>query len=547
MFIKNITLFIGIIVVSIELLICLPSVWAFNDCSEVFSFDEDNYLGVQELDRKYDLEYEKNFEDKRVTRRKERIRKERKKIVQSRAWEGMSSQDELPQFGDIRINNMGIILQQIADIYESMYFDKLEGNTSSSYLFHGKEVSYELIKSVLARVDELMRNFCEFVFFDDENLDDFESLMKNEETKQARIEQHRIKMIPDVSVLMMFSVLKHIWSGIQIWRAYIKDEGKLYMVKPYLPAKTLRNHIGFDDPRFLKYVPFSVQKRLVGSILLYYSLEFKDKAGYSLDRKIRLVDKIVTAKELMDFEYEEKLNAHRTRMSNMKKIYDSLARVSDEILDTQKVLEKVINNQLLLKIQSTDIFKRVVDQAPFLMDQDLIFTVKFFKHSIYAQRFIKEIQETFLEDESVFIEQLTKQADILDLDQMFYVGQYGFSIGNILDLLMRNHKEENLSASKIMQMFLNLFGSGINVDRLRLAVNIETLMHYHNIKGFSKALRKDKQFTGSFSYYDESDLIKTILSIVRKNPLSETSISLDEKDLEYIEFMLQEQEQGYDF
>ena len=546
MFIKNITFYMGFIIVSIGLPICLPSVYAINDCSDFFSFDEDNFLGIQELDRKYDLEYEKHFKETRVSKRRERIRKERKKIAESRAWPEMNPKDELPQFGDIRINNMGIILQQIADVYESMYFDKLEGRTSSSYLFHGKEVSYELIHTVLARVDERMRSFCEYVFFDEEVLDDFEVLVKNEKTKEARLAKHRLSMIPDVSVLMMFSILRYIWSGIQIWRAYIKDEGKLYMVKPYIRDRTSTNHIGFNDPRFLKYVPFSVQKRLVGSILLYYSLEFKDKAGYSVDKKIYLENKIVTVKELMDFEFKEKEKKHRTRVVNMTKIYKSLESVADEIKDTQKIFEKVINNQLLLKIQSTDVFQRVVKQYPFLMEQDLLFIVKFFKHSIYSQKFIKEIQEKLLKDESVFIEQLTKQADILDLDQMFYVGQYGFSIGNILDLLMSNHKEEDLSASKIMHMFLNLFGGGLNIDRLRLAVNIETLMHYHNIKGFSKALRKDRQFVGLGDYYDELDLIKTILSIVRKNPVEETNINLEEKELEYIEFMVQEQEQNYD-
>ena len=478
-----------ILCVFILILLCDPGYTKPLDCSDMFSDSDD-----EETEGMYDFEYDKLLGRNKV----------KNKLVTQQG---------------VRLNDIGIVLELIADMFDTMYFDTIE-QTSGTYMYHGSDVKYRDIKMILSKIDSAMESFCEHIMLGEDELDEFEALQKDPENKDSRIQKHRIEMNPDIVMIIVFGILKQITpSPSRLWQAYLEEGDKTYEVRSYLdPYRSFpENVINFSNPIFSKYLPISLQKRVISSVLLYYSLKFSSNPKYHTTELIQVGDEICSVEELKNLDFEKKKKRYVIRANSKNSLKQGyLSQVSLDNIE-----EHVESNYIFERIQSMETFRRAVTFHPYLKDQDLLFVFKFFKYSIYSQDFIKELSNTFPSGDVSFIEYMVQKSDILDMYQIYYIGQYAFSIDQILKIFATT-EDSSLTPDAIMSMLLNLYGGGMNVDKIRMAVNLEMLFHHKYNGTFSRTIKKHLR-SGKFEYtYDVEDLNQIILKGIENNAIRQS-------------------------
>ena len=490
------------------------------DCDDLFS---DSSLIQEDIDQMYDKEYEKLYP------KKDRgIGRDGKKV---------------------KINNIGSILLEIADVYDTMYFDEIKQD-SNSYMFHGKDISYAEIMSLIGRLEQTLEGFADHIFLGEDELDEYEILQKDPLYKDERIKQHRLEMNPDVTMIVVFAVLKQISHSSTLWQAYIEDEGQVYDIRSFLdPSRTFpKNTINFKHPLFFKYVPYSIHKKLVSSILLYFSLKFRNDPKYHTTELLQVGEEIFTTKELMDLDIEKKKIRYDIRSRNKKRIQEGFRAVHSY---GQEIRDVVDANLMLERIKKMEVFNNALKFNPHLIEQDLAFLFKFFKYSGYEVEFEREVDKIFNGRDKKFIEYMINTSDILDLDQMYYIGSWGFSLGQILDILGESRDRE-LNPQKILNLFLTLYGDGVRVDRIRLAVNMAMYFQQRFKNNFVSSIKRGLH-THTMDYncdiYDLNKLILNTLS--QESTVSKLSqkngIFIDGENLGDLERSVKETDVNYSF
>ena len=450
----------------------------YNDCDDYFS---DPSSLEEDMEAVYDHEYEVLY--------------------------GKKNKDVRPD-RRVRLNNLGQIIQELIDIYNTKYFDSLNQNESMSYLPHGQYISYEDIQTVMKKTDYMLKGFCEHILLGEDELDEYELLQKDPTHKDMRIQRHRLEMNPNITMIIVFAILKKIGSYPQLWSAYIEDEGEIYDVISYFNPKVKysKNTITFDDPRMQKYLPQSLKKRLVSSVLLYYSQEFKNDPKYHTSELVRIGDEVVSVEDLLNLDIEKKKIQYQIRSSGISR----MKRIYAQESSSREVFDNVDTNYILKTIRRMKTFTKASVWNPHIQEQDISFLFKFFRYSVHYTDFMKEVDQIFVGENKKFIKAMVEKSDFFDLDQMYYIGQNEFSIGQIFQILAAN-KNNSWSPNAIMNMFLSLYGGGLGVDRIRLAVNLEMLFQHKYGGRFIKSIKEGMNILKVDDAVDILDLNKAIL------------------------------------
>ncbi len=367
-----------------------------------------------------------------------------------------------------RINEINPIIIQIIDLFDVKFFDELSGKTQSSYLPHRTGLSATEAKVLFIKIDDFLYSFFKEMLID---------------RKEDQI--YDVMEDPDIVRYLIISLLKILSSRKGF--PYADIEGEVYWISNHDSRYKLGAYsVAVNSDVVWNSIFPGVKKKLISSLLNYYIQRLGISSKIGSNRKIHVEQTIYN---LDDLRYSEEVLSYKRkkyeiRVTNSETIRKTLSEMQLVSEDFEPILQKIYEETFLKKITGSNFFRDIAKEYPYLLEQDLSFVIKFLKGSLYQQEFVRFVESKFKLDDKMFLLRLFSQADISDLDQLFYIGPFSFSIKQILRVVQKN-KKYNFSLAELLRAYKNLLGGeGIGIV---------------DLKRFYSQLGKEKEFEKAVS------------------------------------------------
>ncbi len=413
-----------------------------------------------------------------------------------------------------RINEINPIIIQMVDLFDIKFFDELYGKIQSSYLPHNTGLSAIEAKVLFIKIDEFLYSFFKEILVDRKE-DDLYDVMED----------------PDILRYIIISLLKILSSRKGF--PYADIEGEVYWISNHDSKYDLGSYtVAVNSDVVWNSILPDVKKKLISSMLNYYIQRLGLSTPIGSNRKIHVEETIYNLADLIysDEVLSYKKKKYKMRVTNSETIRKNLSEMNLVAEDSKPIHQKVYEETFLKKITGSEFFRDIVRKYPYLLEQDLSFIIKFLKGSLYQQEFVKFVESKFKLDDKMFLLRLLYQSDISDLDQLFYIGPFSFSIKQILRVVQQN-KKYNFSLAELLRAYKNLLGGEKigNVDLKRFYSQLGKEEEFKKeVSSQSENFDFDLNYNKNFSLsqiLEEDNKISEILNDIR-NVSSEDLIKI---------------------
>lgn len=363
-----------------------------------------------------------------------------------------------------RINDINAIVLQISEIFDTRYFDLKNNTNFNSYTSFTPLLTKDETKLFFIKTDDFLEDFFRYII----------QTGPKEKWSGGR------DIDPDVTRFITLTIIKLFYQT--RGRTFADIEGSLYWILNY-GTRSVDDNTSFglsleDDIVWNMIMP-DVRKKIFASMLLYYGHKV---GGYENIESIEEIiipneNENINLKELWEKDIKYKERRYKIKYKNVKQIYDLIEGLDISSSTKKDLVEKVEEQYFLNKIYKSKVFQDAVRIYPYLRNQDFSFVVKFLSYSSYREEFLAFIPKAFSEHNRLFMEKMVDSVDISDMDQIYQIGPYSFSVGEMLEVLKSN-KEYNLNSKELVVAYGNLVGciGSLTIQEIaeKIGIEIET-------------------------------------------------------------------------
>ena len=362
-----------------------------------------------------------------------------------------------------RINDINAIVLQISEIIDTKYFDLKNNTNFSSYTSFTSLLTKEETKLFFIKTDKFLEDFFQYII--------------KSEPKEKWSGGRAID--PDITRFITLTIIKLFYQT--RGRAFADIDGSLEWISNYVTRSVDDTMIGLslDDDLIWHLIIPDVRKKLFASMLLYYSYKVEgcERVENQDELEIQNEDDNFNLKEVWKKDLKSKEKRYIIKYKNIKRIHNLIDELDISSSKKEDLLKKVEDQYFLGRIYKSKVFQDAARIYPYLRNQDFSFVIKFLSYSSFREEFLDYIPKAFTEHNRLFMEKLVDSVDISDMDQIYQIGPYSFSVGQMMDVI-RSNREYNLNPKELVVAYGNLVGciGSLTIPEIatKIGIDLET-------------------------------------------------------------------------